>query len=114
MQVLGHKTWRRVTVSEVERGRRNVTVPELVSLVVVLGASIERLLDPRGALRRYGPKLLFGVDPEHVNVPGSTAVDPQHVTALVCDHEQIVEPEWYDLALLRTITYSRPGPDGVA
>jgi transcriptional regulator with XRE-family HTH domain len=42
---LGHP-WRRVTVSEVERGRRNVSVAELLALVVVLRAPVEQLLDP--------------------------------------------------------------------
>ena len=56
MQSLGHM-WRQVTVSEVERGQRNVTVPELVALTLALGATVEQLLDPRGPERRRGPSL---------------------------------------------------------
>jgi len=36
----------RATVSEVERGDRNVTVDELGSLTVALGALLSELLDP--------------------------------------------------------------------
>lgn len=57
MRSLGHK-WRRATVSEVERVRRNVTVPELLALVAVLGANVVRLLDPRGpGGGRTGPQV---------------------------------------------------------
>jgi transcriptional regulator with XRE-family HTH domain len=44
---LGHR-WVRVTVSEVERGRRNLTVDELLGLALVLDATLEELLDPMG------------------------------------------------------------------
>jgi hypothetical protein len=42
-------SWRQVTVSEVEREHRNVTVPELLALAVALGTTIEQLLDPSGS-----------------------------------------------------------------
>jgi transcriptional regulator with XRE-family HTH domain len=41
--------WSHTTVSEVERGRRSVSVDELVSLAIVLGVSPTDLLDPVGA-----------------------------------------------------------------
>jgi transcriptional regulator with XRE-family HTH domain len=45
MADLGHG-WVRATVSEVERGGRNVTVDELGALAIVLGTTIGDLLDP--------------------------------------------------------------------
>ena len=56
MELLGI-SWRQVTVSEVEREHRNVTVPELLALAVALGTTIEQLLDPRGPERIRGPWL---------------------------------------------------------
>jgi transcriptional regulator with XRE-family HTH domain len=46
MMYLGHP-WTQQTVSEVERGRRNVTLDELFSLALVFDITIERLLDAR-------------------------------------------------------------------
>jgi transcriptional regulator with XRE-family HTH domain len=46
MQGLRHQTWTRQTVSDVERVRRNLTVDELVGLSIVLGVSLNELLDP--------------------------------------------------------------------
>jgi transcriptional regulator with XRE-family HTH domain len=45
MNALGHG-WVRATVSEVERGGRNVTVEELLALALVLGEPVADLLDP--------------------------------------------------------------------
>lgn len=47
MTALGHP-WHRATVSETERYRRNVTVPELMVLTLVLHTTVAQLLDPRG------------------------------------------------------------------
>jgi transcriptional regulator with XRE-family HTH domain len=44
----GHPSWSRATVSEVERGRRTVTIDELLALALVFNAPIGRLLDPAG------------------------------------------------------------------
>jgi transcriptional regulator with XRE-family HTH domain len=44
---LGHR-WIRVTVSEVERARRNLSVDELLGLALVLDATPQELLDPTG------------------------------------------------------------------
>jgi transcriptional regulator with XRE-family HTH domain len=49
--------WSRATLSEVERGDRNVTVDELGSLTVALGASLSELLDPE----RVGVNLDLGM-----------------------------------------------------
>lgn len=49
--------WSRATVSEVERGDRNVTVDELGSLTVALGAQLSELLDPE----RLGVNLDLGM-----------------------------------------------------
>lgn len=38
--------WVRQTVSEIERGRRAVTVPELVALAMALSTSVVALMDP--------------------------------------------------------------------
>jgi transcriptional regulator with XRE-family HTH domain len=48
MRLEGHPQWRRVTVGEIERQHRTVTAPELVTLTIVLGASLEQLLNPTG------------------------------------------------------------------
>ena len=72
MQHLGH-TWRRATVSEVERARRNVTVSELLALVLVLGATVEQLLDTRGPRGPSGPQLALAVS--RVRYHGGPAED---------------------------------------
>jgi transcriptional regulator with XRE-family HTH domain len=46
MRKLRHHTWTRQTVSDVERVQRNLTVDELVGLSIVLGLSLNELLDP--------------------------------------------------------------------
>jgi len=48
MHQAGHSTWHQVTVSEIECNRRNVTVPELVSITEILGVTIDQLLNPAG------------------------------------------------------------------
>jgi transcriptional regulator with XRE-family HTH domain len=49
MGQLGFDWWSHTTVSEIERGRRPVSVDELVSLAIVLGVDVQDLLDPIGA-----------------------------------------------------------------
>lgn len=46
MVTLGHSTWRRQTVSQVESADRSLTVDELVSLAVVLESTVSYLFDP--------------------------------------------------------------------
>jgi transcriptional regulator with XRE-family HTH domain len=45
MRELRHP-WTQATVSQVERGQRNLTVDELVGLSIVLGLTLNELLDP--------------------------------------------------------------------
>jgi transcriptional regulator with XRE-family HTH domain len=45
MRKLRHP-WTQATVSQVERGQRNLTVDELVGLSIVFGLSLNELLDP--------------------------------------------------------------------
>jgi transcriptional regulator with XRE-family HTH domain len=87
MNTLGH-AWRRVTVSEVERGKRNVTVPELMGLVLVLGASIQQLLDPRGPEERSGPNIAVNDD---------IALQAWQMRALVCSTKTLYfDAKWRD------------------
>jgi transcriptional regulator with XRE-family HTH domain len=99
MYSLGMFPWRRVTVSEVERGQRNVTVAELLALAFVLDTTIEQLLDTRGPERIRGPHVALYDKPEdpnerrfHVPLPAEA------VLALVCTHTRAQRPvaEWDD------------------
>jgi hypothetical protein len=80
MRDLGHQ-WVQQTVSEVERGRRRVTVTELVSLTLVLGASIGDMLDPLG-------RRLVADSQARVQVDG------EDLAALVCGHTRRATVEW--------------------
>jgi transcriptional regulator with XRE-family HTH domain len=83
MRQLGHP-WKRVTVSEVERGRRNVTVPELVALTLVLGVTATELLDPRRPDQRSGDgEILLVLTPDGAGQP----ISPRSLTGLMCRHE---------------------------
>lgn len=84
--------WRRATVSEVERARRNVTVMELVALVLILAASVEELLDPRGPGGRRG-QLALGFPVVHNRRHGYLAVEPEDFSALICTHVADAEVE---------------------
>lgn len=46
MHTLGHTTWYRQTVSQVETGERNLIIDELISLAMVLTAPLSFLLNP--------------------------------------------------------------------
>lgn len=59
MRRFGHR-WVKQTVSEVERGRRNVTVDELLSLTLTLATTFQRLLDPTGPDGSATYKLDYG------------------------------------------------------
>jgi transcriptional regulator with XRE-family HTH domain len=80
MRDLGHR-WVRQTVSEVERGNRRVTAAELLSLALVLGASIGHLLEPHGSR--------LALDPG-----GRVQVDSTDLAALVCGHTRRATVEW--------------------
>lgn len=59
MNKLGHR-WKAATVSEVERGQRNVTVDELLGLGLVLETAPFALLDPVPITRGLGADLDVG------------------------------------------------------
>jgi transcriptional regulator with XRE-family HTH domain len=93
-------SWSRVTVSEVERGQRNVTVAELLKLAFALGTTIEQLLDTRGPERISGPRLALydrSEDPT-ARTPFHIALPPEAVPALVCTHpsDPYLVAEWDD------------------
>ncbi len=107
MRYFGHG-WSQSTVAQVERGHRNVTVPELVSLTLALDVTIDQLLDPRGPERRIGPdlalargaNLVLASDPAQVVASGLTVVLPaSEVTALVCAHEIRKRSTWIGATL---------------
>jgi transcriptional regulator with XRE-family HTH domain len=100
MYSLGMFPWSRVTVSEVERAQRNVTVAELLALTLALETTIEQLLDTRGPERKRGPHMALYDKPEdpterrfHLPLPAEA------VQALVCTHTpHPIQPvaEWDD------------------
>jgi transcriptional regulator with XRE-family HTH domain len=97
MNVLGIG-WRQVTVSEVERGPRNVTVSELLALAFALGTTIEQLLDTRGPERIRGPWLsLSGALEVDLDTRGPIdAIPAEKVSSLVCTHGEYPVIEWDD------------------
>lgn len=93
-------SWSRVTVSEVERGQRNVTVAELLKLALALGTTMEQLLDTRGPERIRGPQLALydrSEDPTE-RTPFHIVLPPTAVPALVCSHphDPYLVAEWDD------------------
>jgi transcriptional regulator with XRE-family HTH domain len=58
---LGHASWSRATVSEVERGGRTVTIDELLALAMAFGVPIGNLLDPAGLDGRATAPLDVGI-----------------------------------------------------
>jgi transcriptional regulator with XRE-family HTH domain len=107
-------SWSRVTVSEVERSQRNVTVAELLKLALALGTTIEQLLDTRGPERIRGPHLALydrSEDPTE-RTPFHIALPPTAVPSLVCTHPNTahVVAEWDDhwLSHLHIIDKEQP------
>jgi hypothetical protein len=107
-QELG-QPWRQVTVSEVERLKRHVTVPEMIALTLVLGASVEQLVDPRGPGSKKGPDL--ALSDRAVEITGDTddtlltqtgplvpsrrrTIPARQVSGLVCSHKYYAEVVW--------------------
>jgi transcriptional regulator with XRE-family HTH domain len=107
MMFLGHQ-WTRQTVGEVEQGRRNVTVDELLSLALVLVITVDRLLDAR-------PGRIIFPDAKEPNRkvallrPTSVAVDYANTRApemlidagdlhgVLCGHEVDMTVTWDDV-----------------
>lgn len=104
MQRLGHP-WRRVTVSEVERGRRNVTVPELLALSVLFGMTVGELLDPRRPDQRSGSGLMYylALTPDAVHFP----ISAEHLSALMCRHTFDMEPAEFPASGITAISFKR-------
>jgi transcriptional regulator with XRE-family HTH domain len=104
MEGLGYG-WRQVTVSEVERDQRNVTVAELLGLAFTLETTIEQLLDPRGPERARGPWLSFAEnDPDHRR--GTYAIPGTHVVNLVCTHALYPIVQWDDDEKVNSLTWA--------
>jgi transcriptional regulator with XRE-family HTH domain len=82
--------WRRVTVSEVERGRRNVTLTEALGLALALEVTVEQLVDPRGtdSWRLAGPSLVLTDAVDNPDLPAGS------VAALLCRHILYAENFW--------------------
>ena len=126
MQSLGH-LWRQVTVSEVERRQRSVSVPEMIALTLALGVTVEQLLDPRGPERRRGPRLALA---DHIaKITGDSGdtlrrqlqpldpddrltIDPDDVTALLCLNNVYPDVDWDPIRhTLRRVEWIHGGPD---
>jgi len=90
MAFLGHP-WRQVTVSEIERGQRSVSVPELLGMALALGVNLTQLLDPRGPARdpraRHVALAKAGSAPDLL-------IEPDDLQALICSHKTYAEAEW--------------------
>jgi transcriptional regulator with XRE-family HTH domain len=107
--------WRQVTVSEVERGERSVTVAELLALAFVLETTIEQLLDPRGPERIRGPWLSFTEEPLRLTIPDydepfdgvMDVFPPQVMAALVCTHLGHHEVEWGDDGKIKHLRFKK-------
>lgn len=100
MQSLGHG-WRRATVSEIERSRRNVTVSELVGLAMALNVTVAELLDSRGPGGRAGPRVGLPVRTRRHEPYGEVTEDmpwfsvaAEDLGMLVCSHQRHVEILW--------------------
>lgn len=78
--------WRRTTVSEVERAHRNVTIVELLTLVLILRVSVEELLDPAGPGGRGNGRALGFLMLAHDNRLACVRVASEGVAVLICTH----------------------------
>jgi transcriptional regulator with XRE-family HTH domain len=115
MQSLGF-AWRRATVSDIERNKRNVSLGEALGLAVALDTTIEELIDTRGGGQR-GPDLLISDRPPLPDgpvEPFDRRIDlpPASVSALVCPHKLYAETEWIDdvfsSILIKTVEEQTP------
>jgi transcriptional regulator with XRE-family HTH domain len=99
MQSLGF-AWRRATVSDIERNKRNVSLAEALGLAVALATTVEELIDTRGGGQR-GPDMLISDRPPLPDGPIESfdrrvVLQPASVSALVCPHKLYAETEWID------------------
>jgi transcriptional regulator with XRE-family HTH domain len=133
MNFLGHP-WTPATVSEAERGRRNVTTDELFSLALVFGLTLARLLDARierAALGELGDEGLIEVRPKPrqrkvaLVRPTSGAasyantrapemlIDAGNLHGVLCGHEVDMQVTWDDLERwrLRQVSFHDKGEE---
>jgi transcriptional regulator with XRE-family HTH domain len=125
MNYLGHP-WTRQTISEVERGKRNVTVDELFSLALALHITVDRLLDARvDRLLDPRAKRPGALDPRKVALvrPTSVAanrantespemlVDAGDLHAILCGHEVDAFVTWDSLGRLRMVEFHDKGEE---
>ncbi len=89
MQSLRHTTWSRQTVSDVERGLRNLTIDELAGLSLLLQVPLFMLLDPEPLEGGHLPAIDVGAQSP---IPPDLARDWLHgrVTVLV---SKVVGPD---------------------
>ncbi len=80
MRDLRHTTWSRQTVSDVERGLRNLTVDELAGLSLLLQVPLFKLLDPEPLEGGQPPALDVGAQ---VPIPSDQARDWVHGRVIV-------------------------------
>jgi transcriptional regulator with XRE-family HTH domain len=60
MRDLGHTAWAGPTVSQVERGRRSLSLDEFLGLALTIGVAIPELLDVRGVEGRQSEPVELG------------------------------------------------------
>jgi transcriptional regulator with XRE-family HTH domain len=122
MNFLGHP-WTPATVSEVERGRRNVTVDELFSLALVFGLTLARLLDAR-AERLIDPDVR-GATPAKVALLRRTSaavnyattqhpemlIDAGDLHGVLCGHEVDVYVTWDNFGRMRQVEFYDKGEE---
>lgn len=131
MNFLGWQ-WTRQTVGEVEQNRRNVTVDELLSLALVFGITIARLLDARPE-RLLGPLgdeglIEFRPNPRKAKVAllrrTSAAVhyatsqhpemliDAGDLHGILCGHEVDVYVTWDNFGRMKQVEFFDKGQEG--
>jgi transcriptional regulator with XRE-family HTH domain len=97
MQSIGF-AWRPATVSEIERGVRNITIAEALGLSIALEVTVEQLVDTRGPEGWRGPDLVItdqGAD--------STVLPPQQTRALLSRQDLHFRTEWVENHLQKLI-----------
>ena len=117
MQNAGY-AWRQVTVSELERNRRDLSIAEAVGLAYVLNVTVGAIGSARTE-RMRGPSLtlsgqrtltegLTRVSEEGEAVDRRVlgpSVAPENVTLLVCAHEGYADARWDDDQQLQQLEF---------
>lgn len=95
MRLLGHPTWTRATVSQVERGQRNITAVELLAAALALGVTVADLLNPRPT-PFGGSHPVVGRDVAVGSPARVLLLVPRAVEALTCGHTARLRVDWQD------------------